>query len=247
MSGPFTNKIVVVAGATGVVGSGVARRFLDEGATVVNVSRDPERLQLLRTQLEIKPGEHVLDVVGTFASEESAAQVKAAVHEVLGGRPVDHVISALGSVTLGALPTATPLATFKTALDDGLTTNFLAAKAFLPALEHHEGSSFTLVSGGLAHSPPADPRLWLGTVKNAAVNALTLGLVSETLKSKVRVNTVCIHFNIAPNHGTTNRFGMPAEGTTRRLAPVFTGIAKGTTRGQVICLNSWADAERWAS
>lgn len=243
----FKDKVVVVAGATGVIGSGVARRFLDEGATVVSISRDPERLQLLRTQLEIKPGESLLDVVGEFKTEQSAAEVRATVKEVLGGRPVDHVVAALGFFSIDSIPTATSLSTVKHALDDGLLTNFLAAQAFLPELETREGSSFTLVSGGLAHSPPADPRLWLGTLKNAAVNALTWGLASETLKSEVRVNTVCIHFNVAPHLGTTNRFGMPAEGTTRRLAPVFTRLARSTTRGQVICLSGWADAEKWGS
>jgi hypothetical protein len=66
------------------------------------------------------------------------------------------------------------------------------------------------------------------------------------VKDRVRVNTLCIHFTVAPVGGVTNQYGMPAEGTTDTLAPAFLGVARGTVKGQVICLGSWAEVERWA-
>jgi NAD(P)-dependent dehydrogenase (short-subunit alcohol dehydrogenase family) len=89
--------------------------------------------------------------------------------------------------------------------------------------------------------------VWLGSVKNAALNGLSNALAAETAKSKVRVNTVCIHFGVAPIGGDKNQFGMVAEGDTLRLAPAFLGIARGTQKGQVLCLGSWADAEKLAA
>lgn len=240
----FQNQVVVIPGATGVVGSGVARAYLKQGATVVGISRSASKLEALKATLP--PGDAFKPVVGEFSSEASAAAAHRAVDAALGGRPVDHVVSVVGFVTIDKAPTWTSLETFRHALDDGLFNNFLVARTFLPALKTRENSSFTLVSGGLAHSPPADPALWLGTVKNASLNALTWALASETLKDKVRVNTICIHFSVAPVGGDQNQFGMPAEGNTDRLAPAFLGLAKGTAKGQLVCLNGWADAERWA-
>ncbi len=78
----------------------------------------------------------------------------------------------------------------------------------------------------------------------AAINALTLALEAETASVAVRVNTVCIHFSVAPVGGDKNQFGIPSEATTLRLAPAFLALARGTQKGKVVCLGSFAEAER---
>ncbi len=243
----FENKNVVVIGAAGVVGSGVVRKYLDAGATVVGLSRTADNLAKLRATVQIADSDRFLPVTGDFKTEELAAQARDAVAAALGGKPVDHVVSVQGFVAFAPLPTETPLATLSGALEDGLYNNYLAAKAFLPAMKDRDGASFTLVSGGLAHIPPPMTAVWLGTVKNAALNALGHALTAETAKDKVRVNTICIHFGVAPVGGNKNQFGMDAEGDTLRLAPAFLGVARGAHKGQLLCLHSWADAEKLAA
>ena len=240
----FSGKNVVVIGATGVVGSGVVRRFLDAGATVVGVSRSRDKLDELRGRIGVADGEPFHAVAGDFSDEAGAAAVAAAVDAALAGAPIDHVVSVQGFVNFADAPTAAPVAALKGALDDGLFNNLLAAKTFVPRLKGRDGASFTLVSGGLAHIPPPVPSLWLGTVKNAAINALHLALSAETGADKVRVNTLCIHFGVAPIGGDRNQFGMQAEGDTLRLAPAFLAVAGGEHKGQLLCLHSWADVER---
>lgn len=243
----FQNQIVVVLGATGVVGSGVVRAYLEAGATVVGVSRSAEKLERLKAQLSLEEEASFLAVIGDFVDEPSAQATRRAVAEALQGRPVDHVVTVLGFVNFAGAPTESPLDSLKQCLADGLYNNFLAAKVFLPELKGRAGASFTLVSGGLAHIPPPNPTLWLGTVKNAALNALTLALAAETAGDAVRVNTVCIHFSVAPVGGDKNQFGMPSESDTRRLGPAFLGVARGAHKGRVLCLSSWADADRLAT
>jgi NAD(P)-dependent dehydrogenase (short-subunit alcohol dehydrogenase family) len=242
----FEQRNVVVIGASGVVGSGIVRKYLDAGATVVGLSRSGAKLDQLKDQVKIGASERFLPVVGDFKDEASAAEARKAVAAALGGKPVDHVVTVQGFVAYAKAPTETPPAQLKAALDDGLFNNLLAAQAFMPELKGRAGSSFTLVSGGLAHIPPPNVALWMGTVKNAAINALTLALAAETAGDKVRVNTVCIHFGVAPVGGDKNQFGLPTEGNTLRLAPAFLGLARGAQKGQLICLNSWADAEKLA-
>ena len=243
----FANKTVVVLGATGVIGSGAVRKYLDAGATVVGVSRSAQNLDALRERIGIGQSESFLGVVGDFVRESSAEEVYQSVTAALGGKEIDHVVSVLGFAVVGNPPTATSLDVMRGALDDGLINNFLAAKVFLPGLKSRPGASYTIVSGGLAHMPPPMPGLWLATVKNAALNALSNSLASETAKDEVRVNTLCVHFGVAPVGGKQNQFGMPAESDTLRLGPAFLGVARGTQKGQIICLDSWATTDRIAA
>jgi NAD(P)-dependent dehydrogenase (short-subunit alcohol dehydrogenase family) len=240
----FENRVAVVIGASGVVGSGIVRKYLDAGATVVGVSRASSKLDQLKQQIKIQASERFIPVVGDFKDEASAGAAKKAIATALGGKPIDHIVSVQGFVAYGKAPTETPVQQLKSALDDGLFNNLLAAQTFLPDLKGREGSSFTLVSGGLAHIPPPNVSLWLATIKNASINALTLALAAETASDKVRVNTVCIHFGVAPVGGDKNQFGIPTEADTLRLGPAFLGVARGTQKGQLICLNSWADADK---
>ena len=148
--------------------------------------------------------------------------------------------------TMAKAPSETPFSLMKKALEDGLFNSFLAAKALLPLVKDRRGASYTLVSGGLAHAPPPNAALWLGTLKNASVNALSHGLASETADSAVRVNTLCIHFGVAPFGGTKNQMGLTAEKDTLALAPAFVALARGTSKGKVLCLSSWDDVTRVA-
>lgn len=238
----FQGKTVVVIGATGVVGSGVVRSFLHHGAFVVGVSRSAEKLNELKTTLKLNPNDAFATAVGDFKDEATSARALAAIDAALAGRAIDHIVSTQGFVKLGPPPTQSTAKQLAEALDDGLLVNFHAAKALLPGIKQRP-ASFTLVSGGLAHIAPPDPAMWMGTVKNAAVNAFTLGLAAETARDLVRVNTVCIHFGVAPLGGKLNQFGQAAERDSLGLAPAFLAIARGKQKGQVVCLSSWADVD----
>jgi NAD(P)-dependent dehydrogenase (short-subunit alcohol dehydrogenase family) len=242
----LATRNVVVVGATGVVGSGIVRRYLDAGATVVGVSRSADNLARLREKMKIGVSEPFHGIIGEFRDDATAAAAHRAVSAALGDRPIDHVVTAQGFVVLAPPPTAAPLTALERALADGLYNNLLAARVFLPGLKARRGASFTLVSGGLAHIPPPNPGLWLGTVKNAAINALSHALAAETATDEVRVNTICIHFGVAPVGGEKNQFGMVAGGDTLRLAPAFLAVARSARKGQVICLQSWDDADQLA-
>jgi NAD(P)-dependent dehydrogenase (short-subunit alcohol dehydrogenase family) len=244
----FSNKVIVIAGATGTVGSGVVRAFLNEGAHVVGISRSTENLEKLRNTLSIKPDEPFYSIAGDFNNDTEAAITVESVKKALKGKPIDHIISIIGFVTLATAPTKTDSSLVRYAFDNGFFNTVLMAKYFLPELKDQAGSSYTIVSGGLAHGLPGfipnAENLWLATAKNAAVNSFTYGLNAETINDKVRVNTLCIHFGVAPVGGSANKMGMPADKDTLALAPAFLEVAKGTVKGEVICLDTWDDVNR---
>ncbi len=244
----FKEKVIVIGGATGVVGSGAVRAFLNEGALVVGISRSQSKIDDLIKSMAIRPDEPFYPVIGDFNTEADAVNTKDAVLAVLNGKAIDHIVSSIGFAAVGNAPTATSLEFATGAFTNGFFNIFLMAKVFVPLLKNQDGSSYTMVSGGLSHGlPPSIPKadaLWLGTVKNAAVNSFTYGLNAETFRDKVRVNTICIHFGVAAVGQKTNQLGMPSERDTHSLAPAFLEVAKGTVCGQVICLNSWVDVKK---
>jgi NAD(P)-dependent dehydrogenase (short-subunit alcohol dehydrogenase family) len=244
----FKNKVIVIAGATGTVGSGAVRAFLNEGAIVAGISRSAEKLEALKISLSIQPGEAFYGVEGDFNNDEAAAKTMESVKKALNGKPIDHVISTIGFIKPAVAPTKTDSSIVRDAFENGFFNIVLMAKYFLPGLKDQDGSSYTIVSGGLAHGLPGFvanvENLWLVSARNAAVNNLTYGFHAETINHKVRVNTVCIHFGVAPIGENSNQMGMHAENDTLALAPVFLQVAKGTAKGLVICLEKWQDVNK---
>lgn len=238
----LAGKIVVILGASGNVGSGAAHGFLEAGATVVLVGRDETKIKAIKEKLGNNP--NVLIAIGTFDTEANAAATRDAVIKVLGGKQYDHVVSSLGFVHFApGWPTATPLADVNKAKSEGWDINFNAAHAFLPSLKNHEGSTYTFISGGLAHITPPAPNLWLGTLKNSLINTLANVISAETANDKVRVNTFCIHFPVAEFGGTKNQFGMPADGDSKKLGPFFVNLARNDKiKGKLLCGNSADEA-----
>src|ERR687886_1533843 len=56
------DKVVVVVGATGGIGSALTRKLAQEGASLVLAARDSSRLAALVSKLPITEGERVLTV-----------------------------------------------------------------------------------------------------------------------------------------------------------------------------------------
>src|SRR5690349_3448206 len=114
----FERKIVVVVGASGIVGSGIVRKYLDAGATVIGVSRQEGNLSKLRDTIKIGPSDAFRGVVADFKDDSSAAAAGAAI-QARAGAPIDHVVTVQGFVPTAKAPTETPIADLRHGLDDG--------------------------------------------------------------------------------------------------------------------------------
>jgi NAD(P)-dependent dehydrogenase (short-subunit alcohol dehydrogenase family) len=128
------------------------------------------------------------------------------------------------------------------ALNEGVPQNFLIAREFLPALKSREGSTYTIVSGGLAFFCP-QANFWAATLKNAALNALTLGLAADTKNDKTRVNNLCIFVPVTEIDGNgKNQFGMEGP-ETRIIGRAFVAVVQGSKRGEVIQFKAATESE----
>ena len=95
----FHEARILVAGATGVLGRGLARALADEGANVALAGRDRDRLQALGDELSAPTA--VLDLNDPAAIPGCVGAAAAA----LGG--LDGIVVATGVVASGPSPSST--------------------------------------------------------------------------------------------------------------------------------------------
>lgn len=157
----LTGRVALVAGATGLVGSGVAEALLRAGASVVVSSRSERRLQALQAWLKRQVGrraERVAALVAAVGDPVDAARVLRVTLQRFGA--LDAVADALGpSSQVGPLSRVPPAA-WRGAVDDGLTARFVLARTLLPALADRPGASYTLTAcyAGLRPDPQSGAR-----------------------------------------------------------------------------------------
>ena len=204
------DKSVLIAGATGGLGSAIANNLSAQGAELTLVSRQAGRLDAL-----VIPGRKVaLDLRTPRASE---AAVTAAVEH---GGGLDVVVNATGVVAFGTID---DLAT--DAMEELFMTNafipIMLAKAALSNL--NEGGVIVNISGVIAEKNM--PGMAAYGSSKAAVRSFDEALSREARRKKVRV------IDARPPHTETGLATRPIEGTAPKMP---TGLSPDAVAA-VIC------------
>jgi NAD(P)-dependent dehydrogenase (short-subunit alcohol dehydrogenase family) len=147
------SQTALVLGGTGFIGYGAAFQFLKEGATVVVPSRTEARLQeLLKKFPKEVESKQLIGLVGSFQTKAEVEETYKNVKKLLGGASPDHVVSSFGfaSTTPKGI-TESDIAVLSASFDESLYPSIYAAQVILSDIREKEGSTYTVVSGGLAH------------------------------------------------------------------------------------------------
>lgn len=175
----FTDRVVLVTGVSGTLGSHVATAFVNAGGTVVGTSRSP----MEETNADVSPDE--IDFYPADLTDETA--VEGLVEDVIveHGR-LDCLLNVAGTWVGGSPIDETPLDEFTTAIDVNLKTMFLTTKHALPALQETDGvivnvSAKTSLEGGQGDGPYRAAK--------AGVRLLTETIAEEN-RGTVRANAV---------------------------------------------------------
>ncbi|NYS29285.1 MULTISPECIES: SDR family NAD(P)-dependent oxidoreductase [unclassified Pantoea] len=183
----FTQKVVVVTGAGSGIGEASAKRFAEEGASVVLVGRTAQKLE--ETLAGMTPGDHL--VAACDVSE--ADQVKQLSETVLKkyGR-VDVLVNNAGVIVQGRVHEV-GLDAWKTLMKTDLDGVFHGVHYFMPALLKSKGNVVNISSvSGLGGD-------WGMSIYNAAKGAITnftRALAMDYGADGVRVNAVCPGFTL---------------------------------------------------
>ena len=194
---PLTGLVVAVVGASGELGSRIARGAAERGAHLVLVGRDEQRLR------GVVEGAGV--VVGDVADAELGDRVVAAAAEQHGG--LDGLVNAAGVVAFGPL-----LDTDDAVLEELFLTNVLGPlfllRRVVPALAERRGFVVQL-SAVVAETPL--PGMAAYAASKAALTAADRALARELRRSGVDV------IDVRPPHTETGLAGRPLAGTAPTL------------------------------
>ncbi|MDJ0042013.1 SDR family NAD(P)-dependent oxidoreductase [Pantoea allii] len=181
----FTGKIVVVTGAGSGIGEASARRFAQEGASVVLVGRHQDKLQKVLARL---PGDSHLATACDVAEADQVKALAARVEEKYGR--VDVLVNNAGIIVQGRIHEIEP-ADWKKLMSVDLDGVFHCVHFFMPALLKSKGNVVNISSvSGLGGD-------WGMSVYNAAKGAVTnftRSLAMDYGADGVRVNAICPGF-----------------------------------------------------
>jgi NAD(P)-dependent dehydrogenase (short-subunit alcohol dehydrogenase family) len=179
----MTDRVIVITGATGILGKLAAQTFASRGDSLVLLSRNQTELDSLARDLNL-PSERILaqtvDLLDAQALRDSAKAVEARF-----GR-VDILIHLIGGWTGGKTIVETAVDDFASMLDQHAWTTFHLFQAFTPLLAPH--GRVIAVSSPLAASPVA--KMGAYAAAKSAQETLVLTLAEELREQRVTANVI---------------------------------------------------------
>lgn len=192
------NKIIVMSGATGVLGSAMAKHLASEGAVMVVLGRNPEKVKALVNDIEKAQGK-AFPLIADVTSEDALFISRSVLLEEYG--KIDVLINAAGGNMKGAviMPEQSVPDADTEAIQQVMELNymgtFLPVKVFLPLfLKAKKGSIINISS--MAATRPMTRVMGYSSAK-AAIDNLTKWLSVEFCQKygkDLRVNAIAPGF-----------------------------------------------------
>ncbi|MGE0223857.1 MAG: SDR family NAD(P)-dependent oxidoreductase [Acetobacteraceae bacterium] len=239
----FHERIALITGAASGIGRATAEIMAREGATVVGVDNNQERLDTVVNALNAAGGR----AQGRLCNVLDPAQVDALVSGVHGDfSRIDILVNAVGGSTIIAKQSATieehSLDDWQRVLDFNLNGTFNLLHAVIPVMKAQRGGKIVNLSSiaGRGLSPSS----------GSAYAAAKGGIIALTRKLSFELGPYNVNINaIAPSTTLTERIRprwhqRPPEEQRRRLANTPLGrVAEPEDQANVICFLASSDAD----
>jgi NAD(P)-dependent dehydrogenase (short-subunit alcohol dehydrogenase family) len=210
MSDLLQDKTVLITGASGALGSAVAREFAQTQARLALTGRSEEKLDRLAADLALPP-ERILTTVADVTQTESVDSLVAAVRDQFDS--VDVLLNIAGGWSGGKPLGETPLEDWDRMLALNLRSAFLLSRAVLPAMLDAGWGRIIFVSSKTAVSPRAKQAGY--AVSKMGLITLAETIAAETKGSGVTANTILPSIIDTP----TNRESMPKADPAKWVPP----------------------------
>lgn len=201
--GRLEGKRIVVTGAASGLGLASAKQFVAEGARVVLVDLDENRLQEAVQPLGEQASWCVCDVTderAVTALIEDVARELGGVDCYYNNAGIAQPVTPLGALTLE---------TWNRTMAVNATAIFLAARAVAPIMQAQPDGGVLLITSSISGRRPR-PGLTAYTASKGAAITLT-GALAVELAPKVRVNGIA---PLAVDTPMLSKFGFAAQGET---------------------------------
>jgi 2-hydroxycyclohexanecarboxyl-CoA dehydrogenase len=219
----LANKVAIISGGGGGIGSEAGRIFCAEGASVLLVDLSEDAVNVAADRIRAAaPGARVLAFAADLGEEAAAYSAAEKAISEFGG--VDIVVNNVGIRRYDALADAT-----WDMWDDVLRVNLLSysslTRAALPSMRTRGKGSVVNVSS--CHAVLGRKGMGAYDASKAAVLAFTRTLAWEEAQYGVRANAICPGYTLTPFH-------------------VQRAEQKGTTREELAAFEPPCVLRRWA-
>ncbi|HKP42733.1 SDR family NAD(P)-dependent oxidoreductase [Mycobacterium sp.] len=202
------NQVALIVGAAGGVGSGVVRRYLEEGAKVVAADRNPDRLAVLEN--EVGDSDNLITCTADAATWSGSEQMVRLAIETFGG--LDVLVSCVGLYDFGAKLIDIEPSRLEAAAQECFHVNvyslLLNIRAALPELARRRGR--IVVTASYSAFRPSGGGVLYVAAKHAVVGLVTQ--LGYELAPTIRIN------GVAPGVAKTVMSGLSALGQEPRDA-----------------------------
>lgn len=181
--GKLRDKVTVITGATGGIGSAIARRFADEGAKLILAGRSQMRAATLLESLRAN-GATANFVIGDVRSEEFVDALRETVCREYGR--IDILVLNAGAITFAPTWEITP-----TQFDEMMNVNVRAPWLCVRALHRLLSDNASIVVTGSVSATTHFPGETVYCMSKAALTPLVNGLAVELGERGIRVNALC--------------------------------------------------------
>jgi len=200
----FSDKVILITGGGGGIGRAAARRFLEQGASVVLSGTRASVLEAAQADLD-PAGEHTLTVAGRITGRAQAHDLVARAVERFGG--VDVLVNSTGIFRPAPFAEQTE-EHFEEALGSILRPTFWVSQAVVPSMRERGGGAIVNVGSMWALDAIATTPTSAYSAAQAGRHALTKNLAIELAADDIRVNAVALAFVETPAY---ERFMSPEE------------------------------------
>ena len=184
----LNNRVVVITGATGGLGSVASRAFAREGCILALVGRDQASLDSLATSLDVPP-DHLLTIAADVSNADQAQNTAETVIERFGR--ADILLHVVGGWTGGTAIEDLPADELEKMLQQHVWSTFYTMQAFTPHLKANKWGRVLAVSSPTASRPKARSAAYAAA--KAAQQALFNTLAQEVKGTGVTANLVLVN------------------------------------------------------
>ena len=191
------NKVIVITGATGVLGNLTAKTFAAQGYSLALLDHDQNKLDSLTRDLNL-PNERLFTSIVDLRNGQAVQDSAEAVSKKFGS--VHALIHLVGGWMGGKTLAETGAEDLESMLGQHVWTTFNLFHAFSPKLAANNWGRVITISPSTVLNPPAKRGVYTAT--KAAQETLVLTLAAELKESGVTANIIQVRAIDIDNKGT---------------------------------------------